>query len=164
MERRHPLTTDNAQIEHLESRTQRALAEAMHVTLAEACGRYTVHSSSGRYYRVDVVEETCTCPDFQHEPPAGGCKHLRRVDMEIRAGKVPTPDGRLPARTASDGGATAEYGADEPVETDRIDGPIPEFDRHGNATGATYYRCTSCGSEAMRAGDLEACCSRAGDR
>ena len=130
----------------------------MHVTLSRAGGRYTVHASSGRYYRVDVVEKTCTCPDFQSGPPAGGCKHLRRVNMEIRAGSVPTPDGRIPSRTAADGGATAEYGIDEPVETTRIEGPIPEFDRHGNATGATYFRCTNCGREAMRAGDLEECC------
>jgi len=46
---------------------------------------------------VDVIGESCTCPDWQQRSPAGGCKHLRRVDHEIKRGRVPRPDGRLPA-------------------------------------------------------------------
>ena len=47
-------------------------------------------------YEVDVASETCTCPDFSKRDPSGGCKHLRRTDLEIRSGNVPRPDGRLP--------------------------------------------------------------------
>lgn len=155
MERRHTLTRDEALFDHLEPRRRRALAETMHVTFARTGGRYTVHASSGRDYDVDVVDGTCSFPDFQSGPPAGGCKHLRRVDMEIRAGTMPTPDGRLPSRATADGGTTAETRSDEPIETGRIEGPILEFDRHGKPTGETYFRCMRCGREAMRARDLE---------
>jgi len=47
--------------------------------------------------RQRVVDESCTCPDWQQRSPEGGCKHLRRVDHEIKRGQVPRPDGRLPA-------------------------------------------------------------------
>jgi len=43
-----------------------------------------------------VVDESCTCPDWQQRIPDGGCKHMRRVDNEIKRGRVPRPDGRLP--------------------------------------------------------------------
>jgi len=52
-----------------------------------------VHSASDSVYEVDVLAETCSCPDR-----AERCKHLRRVDIEIREGLVPRPDGRLPDR------------------------------------------------------------------
>ncbi len=60
-------------------------------------GRYEVQSASGNRYEVDVVDESCTCPDWQQRSPEGSCKHLRRVDREIKRGRVPRPDGRLPA-------------------------------------------------------------------
>lgn len=41
---------------------------------------------------------------------------------------------------------------------DRIDGPIPEFDKFDRYTGCDYYRCRNCGREAMRRVDLEGCC------
>jgi len=44
-----------------------------------------------------VVDESCTCPDWQQRIPDGGCKaYMRRVDNEIKRGRVPRPDGRLP--------------------------------------------------------------------
>jgi hypothetical protein len=77
--------------EDTEPRTKRAKTENMDVSFLAKPGRYEVHSASDSYYEVDVLEETCTCPDR-----AERCKHLRRVDLEIRAGLVPRPDGRLP--------------------------------------------------------------------
>jgi len=80
----------------LEPRTKRAIDEAMDVSLFSKGGRYEVQSASGNRYEVDVVDESCTCPDWQQRAPEGGCKHLRRVDYEIKRGRVPRPDGRLP--------------------------------------------------------------------
>jgi len=72
-------------------RTKRAKSEDMDVALARNSGVYEVHSESGNTYEVDVLEETCTCPD-----DVDRCKHQRRIDMEIQARTVPRPDGRLP--------------------------------------------------------------------
>ncbi|WP_248898239.1 hypothetical protein [Haloplanus halobius] len=81
----------------LDPRTKRAVAEAMAVSLLSKGGRYKVQSTSGNRCEVDIVDESCTCPDWQQRSPEGGCKHLRRVDHEIKRGHVPRPDGRLPA-------------------------------------------------------------------
>ena len=80
----------------LEPRTKRAIDEAMDVSLLSKGGRCDVQSASGNQYEVDIVDESCTCPDWQQRAPEGGCKHLRRVDHEIKQGRVPRPDGRLP--------------------------------------------------------------------
>ncbi|MFC6977126.1 SWIM zinc finger family protein [Halomicroarcula sp. GCM10025709] len=72
-------------------RTKRAKRESIDVAFLEQPGVYEVHSASDSRYEVDVLEETCTCPDT-----ADRCKHLRRVDIEIREGLVPRPDGKLP--------------------------------------------------------------------
>jgi len=81
----------------LEPRTKRAVAEAMDVSPLSKGGRYEVQSASGNRYEVDVVNESCSCPDWQQRSPEGGCKHLCRVDHEIKRGRVPRPDGRLPS-------------------------------------------------------------------
>ncbi len=81
----------------LEPRTKRAVNETMDVSLLSKGGRYEVQSASGNRYEVDIIGESCTCPDWQQRSPEGGCKHLRRVDHEIKRGRVPRPDGRLPA-------------------------------------------------------------------
>ena len=155
-------------IEKQEPRTQRAYREPMQVALACAGGRYTVYAASDNTYEVDVVTKTCTCGDYQKNEPDGGCKHVRRVDMEVRANRVPTPDGRLPTPPMVDGGIVATDGVTDPDTTgraagtgaeDRIRGPIAEFDADGHLTGATYYRCQWCGDEAMRRRDLEDYCS-----
>jgi hypothetical protein len=83
----------------LEPRTRRAINEEMKVSLLAKGGRYEVESASGSHYSVDVVGNSCTCPDWQQRTPAGGCKHLRRVDQEIKEGQVPRPDGRLPTNS-----------------------------------------------------------------
>jgi len=72
-------------------RTRRAKTEDMDVVLATNTGVYEVHSESGNTYEVDVLEETCSCPDDVER-----CKHQRRVAMEIESQRVPRPDGRLP--------------------------------------------------------------------
>jgi hypothetical protein len=77
-------------------RTKRAVAEAMDVSLLSKGGRYEVQSASDNRYEVDIIDESCTCPDWQQRSPEDGCKHLRCVDHEIKRGRVPRPDGRLP--------------------------------------------------------------------
>lgn len=81
--------------EDLEPRTRRACDDAMDIALLRTGGVYEVHAASGNFYEVDVGARTCTCLDWRRREPEGGCKHLRRVDIEIEAGRVPRPDGRL---------------------------------------------------------------------
>ncbi len=80
----------------LEPRTKRAVEEAMTVSLLTKGGRYEVEAASGNRYEVDIIGQSCTCPDWQQRAPDGGCKHMRRVDHEIKQGQVPRPDGQLP--------------------------------------------------------------------
>jgi hypothetical protein len=91
------VTKHSSQRADLEPRTRRAVDEAMAVSLLKKGGRYEVQSASGSWYEVDVISESCTCPDWQQRTPEGGCKHTRRVDHEIKQGRVPRPDGRLPS-------------------------------------------------------------------
>lgn len=142
----------------IDQRTKRARTEQMTVTLRQTSGIYTVQSESGNVYRVDVVREQCSCPD-QQKVTVKRCKHLRRVDMEIRNRTVPTPDGRLPERPRADGGLKeSTKGSSLKPNSDHIDGPLQEVDKHGDQTGETYFRCRACGREAMRKKDLEDCC------
>ncbi|UTF55569.1 hypothetical protein [Natronosalvus rutilus] len=76
-----------------EPRTHRALSEDMNVRFASVGPTYEVGSESGNTYAVVVEAETCTCPDCEQRQPVGGCKHLRRVDLEIQTGITPAPDG-----------------------------------------------------------------------
>lgn len=138
-------------------RTRRARTEDMQVSLRKTGGIYSVHSESGRTYRVDIAVGECTCPD-QQKTSTERCKHLRRVAMEIRNRRVPTPDGRLPEQPVADGGPGAEGKSRETPDQQRLKGPIQELDKYGRPTGAAYYRCTVCGTEAMRRQDLTNCC------
>jgi hypothetical protein len=81
----------------LEPRTKRAVAEVMDVSLLSKGGRYEMQSASGNRYEVDVIDESCACLDWQQRSPEGGCKHLRRVNHEVKRGRVLRPDGRLPS-------------------------------------------------------------------
>jgi hypothetical protein len=72
-------------------RTKRAKREDIDVSFLAKPGRYEVYSASNSVYEVDVLAETCSCPDT-----AEYCKHRRRVDIEIHNGLVPRPDGKLP--------------------------------------------------------------------
>lgn len=74
----------------LSDRGLRAWVERMAVRpLGET---YAVDSQSGATYTVDPVAGTCTCPD--HRMRGETCKHLRRVAIEITAGRVPPPGKR----------------------------------------------------------------------
>ena len=86
----------------LDHRTRRAREETMKISLVRRGGIYEVQSASGNDYEVDIGMGTCSCLDWQTHEPDGGCKHVRRVDMEIKNGLVPRPDGRLPEERVSD--------------------------------------------------------------
>jgi hypothetical protein len=121
-------------------------------------GAYVVHSESGRRYRIDVFEESCSCPDWQNPSTPARCKHIRRVEMEIDAGTVPRPDGRLAEVRSGRPGERSTDPAGQNLETEdegRISGPIPEFDGYGHSTRVEYWRCRSCEREALRRDDLE---------
>ena len=150
-------TTSEDTESDLEPRTRRARTEDMLVALRKTGGIYTVRGESGNTYRVDIAQNECTCPD-QQRSSVDRCKHLRRVDIELRNRTVPTPDGRLPERPVADGGVGADFGTDSSTDERQVKGPIQEFDKHGRPTGASYYRCRNCGTEAMRRDDLSGCC------
>jgi len=86
--RKAPLAPDTAA---LEDRSARAWTEAMAVRLLPD-GRYAVESERGATYVVDLDARRCSCPD--HEIRGVRCKHMRRVAIEITAGRLPTPDER----------------------------------------------------------------------
>jgi hypothetical protein len=67
----------------------------MDVSLLSKGGRYEVQSASGNRYEVDIIGESCTCPDWQQRSPEGGCKHLRRVDHKIKRGRSPDQTARF---------------------------------------------------------------------
>ena len=69
----------------------------MDISLLSRGGHYEVQSVSENRYEVNAIKESCSCPDWQQRSPAGGCKHLRRVNHEIKRCRVPRPDGRPPA-------------------------------------------------------------------
>lgn len=142
---------------NLEPRTRRARTEDMLVALRKTGGIYSVRGESGNTYRVDIVEKNCTCPD-QQRSTVERCKHLRRVEIELRNRTVPTPDGRLPERPVADGGVGVDVDADNSAGDRRVEGPIQELDKHGRPTGTSYFRCRNCGTEAMRRDDLSECC------
>lgn len=49
-------------------------------------------------------------------------------------------------------------------KTTEIRGPIPEYDKYGKPTGASYYACRGCGIEAMRKRDVREHCECGGSR
>jgi len=74
-----------------------AVDEAMAVSLLEKVAVATRCSQPrGAWYEVDVISVSCTCPDWQQRAPEGGCKHIRRVDHEIKQ------DGSPPGRSTPD--------------------------------------------------------------
>jgi hypothetical protein len=73
--------------ETLSDRGRRAWTERMAV---ESLGEtYAVESESGARYVVDPASGTCSCPD--HRVRGETCKHLRRVAIEITAGRLAPP-------------------------------------------------------------------------
>jgi ribosomal protein L37E len=75
-------------MDRMAPRAARAWRERMAVSPA-GDGRYTVTNESGGSYTVDLPRKHCTCPN--HTMRGERCKHLRRVAIEITAGRVPKP-------------------------------------------------------------------------
>jgi hypothetical protein len=95
----------------LSERGLRAWTERMAVhPLGET---YAVDSESGARYVVDPAEGTCSCPDARMRDET--CKHLRRVALEITAGRVPPPGERPTCRSC---GADTSPSDDPPLLCD----------------------------------------------
>ena len=98
------LTTSNSKDEYLpqdDARATRAREDDMDVALVHRGGCYEVDSASGNTYEVDLLDETCSCPDHQNPKTPTPCKHVQRVQLELNAGQIPRPDGRLPQTALS---------------------------------------------------------------
>jgi len=80
-----------------EKRDVRALTEYM-TTLPQGGEVYSVTTESGSEYRVDALEQCCTCPDYKHNLPTDGgrerCKHIARV--AFATGERPVPEWASP--------------------------------------------------------------------
>ncbi len=74
--------------ETLSPRGRRAWTERMAVRRLDA-DRYAVDSESGNQYIVVPTQHRCDCPDNRIRGET--CKHLRRVALEITAGRVLAP-------------------------------------------------------------------------
>lgn len=85
-----------------DARAKRAREDDMDVALLHRGGCYEVNSASGNTYDVDLLDETCTCPDHLNPETPTPCKHVQRVQLELDAGRIPRPDGRLPETTLSE--------------------------------------------------------------
>lgn len=97
-------TTPDSEDEHQSqdnTRAKRAREDHMDVALLHRGGCYEVDSASGNTYQVDLLDETCTCPDYQNSDTPTPCKHIQRVQLELDAGRIPRPDGRLPETAQS---------------------------------------------------------------
>ncbi len=149
-ETRIPMSNDTPSVEREpaeQPRTRRARTEPMAVSLLRTGGRYEVRVASGRVYAVDMRLPACTCSDWYYREPDGGCKHLRRVDLEIKAGCIAGPTGELPQRP--DGSIH-----DVERQTPLITGPHTEYGPRGTPTGSVYFRCSQCGLEARHRADV----------
>jgi predicted nucleic acid-binding Zn finger protein len=72
--------------------------------IEEARSLFSVTTQSGSEYTVDLREPACTCPDFEHRSEQlgeQGCKHIRRVRLEVGQVDNNTLKSRL-AATAND--------------------------------------------------------------
>ncbi|MFD1687062.1 hypothetical protein [Halobellus litoreus] len=91
-------------------RAKRAREDDMDVALVHRGGCYEVDSASGNTYDVDLLDETCTCPDHLNTETSTPCKHVQRVQLELDAGRIPRPDGRLPETAVSEHSPDDESG------------------------------------------------------
>jgi len=103
--RLEPLAPDGPR----DSRAARARSEPMAV-VPLGDGRYDVVVRGGAAYTVDLDAGTCTCPDHRYRSLR--CKHLRRVALDVTAGRIPAP-GERDADCAACGDA-AFVPADDP--------------------------------------------------
>lgn len=68
----------------IDARTRRACEQSMTVVPhGGGSGMFDVYSASGGEYVVDLRDGVCTCPDYVHREPEGGCKHQLRVKFEL---------------------------------------------------------------------------------
>lgn len=74
-----------------DTRAGRARREPMAIVPVGG-GRYDVVTAESHVYTVDLPHASCTCPDYRHRDAR--CKHVRRVAMEVTAGRVPAPGER----------------------------------------------------------------------
>ncbi len=132
----------------LDDRSRRARTERMSV-LALGEGLYEVGSESDHTYLVDLEAGRCTCPD--HVFRDARCKHVRRVAIEITAGRTPPPGKR----------AVPCGDCDEPVFVAE-DAPEPVYcEEHTLAPGDTVRdretgdRLTVVGASDLRADSVE---------
>ncbi|GAA0650519.1 SWIM zinc finger family protein [Salarchaeum japonicum] len=91
------------------TRADRARTERMAVTPLGG-GRYEVVTEYDTVYTVHLPESRCTCPDYRHR--RARCKHLRRVAIDVTAGRVPAPGQREAA--CADCERPVYVAADEP--------------------------------------------------
>ena len=88
----------------------------MDVALLKQGGIYAVTGESGETYTVDIIDGSCTCLDYRDREPEDGCKHVRRVAIEIEEETVPRPDGKLPTSaletTVHDAGVNSDLDED----------------------------------------------------
>lgn len=88
-------TNDTAaeEADGVQKRTIRAATESMSLDRhAGETGEFDVYSQSGSVYRVNLIDQSCSCPDEEHNAPTDGCKHYRRVEMETGQRSVPDLD------------------------------------------------------------------------
>ena len=64
-----------------DTRAKRAQEDDMDVVLVHWGGCYEVDSASGNTYDVDLLNETCSCPDHQNPETPTPCKHVQRVQL-----------------------------------------------------------------------------------
>lgn len=102
------MSSDSVQPE-VEPRTIRAATEHMTV-IEEGRSLFSVTTQSGSEHTVDLREPACTCPDFEYRNEhlgEQGCKHIRRVRMEVGQVDTDALETRL-AETADDLDANAD--------------------------------------------------------
>ena len=89
MRDRMVIAESSSQSNDLEPRTRRAIIEEMAISLLEKGGRYKVQSGSGTRYEVDVIGESCSCPDWQQRLPEAASTCVASI---TRANGVACPD------------------------------------------------------------------------
>ncbi|MFC7044317.1 hypothetical protein ACFQH6_20630 [Halobacteriaceae archaeon GCM10025711] len=71
-----------------DERDVRAAGEYLFVD-ETALDLYHVYSEDGRQHLVDFRTGMCTCEDAQYRTPEDGCKHYRRVEMQLGQRSIP---------------------------------------------------------------------------
>lgn len=76
--------------DRLADRSERALYQKISTLPTDTPGQFEIVSQSGSTYSVDLVADTCDCPDHLHRDPSGGCKHLRRARYATGDDPIPS--------------------------------------------------------------------------